>query len=416
MKKVFLITKLKTTNVGNQALSEEIIKLFSRELGENSLCVHGRPMGLDGYTPSRIEGSKDPVVTLDKWATAIIEKFGKSRHKDEVFTSRIPPVKLIPAGGNTLRFEFIKRRLRPLKRFLGRFSSYHGIYAERLAIIDRSDWLIYSGAGEVGDNNVFLRQLLEIRVAQKLGKRTAAVNQSVVIKTPSYQTLVGHVYGKMDRVVVRGSISKRNLISYGVSESILSIAPDSALNSRSSGFSDILLRRGFSGSVVGLNFTPRVKLDVSMVKRLLDKLRASGKQVVFLTNEPYEDSIVGEWLQKKFGVEAVTNVCSYTEYAALLGKLEYLISTRLHSNVLALIAKTRVIPIEGNVFKTSELLEGVEYPIEVVDPTQENWMLKVLEEIQKIEHGHYDWEKYFGVTLPAHLTRVAENASWLKGI
>ena len=39
MKKVFLVTKLKTTNLGNQALSMELIKLFEEEVGKENLYV-----------------------------------------------------------------------------------------------------------------------------------------------------------------------------------------------------------------------------------------------------------------------------------------------------------------------------------------------------------------------------------------
>jgi hypothetical protein len=49
MKNVFLITKLITTYLGNEALSNEIIKLFSGISKDIILHVDGCPFGLDGY-------------------------------------------------------------------------------------------------------------------------------------------------------------------------------------------------------------------------------------------------------------------------------------------------------------------------------------------------------------------------------
>src|SRR5690606_25055846 len=136
------------------------------------------------------------------------------------FKSTDPKVEMLLATSGLAKLEPFKARLRPVKRVMSALRAYNKPYQMRAAMLQEADWLIYSGAGEVGDNDVFLRQLLELRIAQKMGIRTAAVNQSVVIHTPLFQQLTAHVYGKMNVVVVRGEITASNLKRYGVPEGI----------------------------------------------------------------------------------------------------------------------------------------------------------------------------------------------------
>jgi hypothetical protein len=119
-----------------------------------------------------------------------------------------------------------------LKRVFVSFYPYWKEYNERAHTLKNADWLIYGGAGEVGDNILFLRQIVELRVAQKLGINTAALNQSVVIKTDVFRKLVGHVYINMKKIVIRGTVTCGNLISYGVPAGIIEVAPYSAINAR----------------------------------------------------------------------------------------------------------------------------------------------------------------------------------------
>jgi hypothetical protein len=80
--------------------------------------------------------------------------------------------------------------LRPVKRVIKKYFLFDKSYIKRLATINSCDYLIYSGAGEASDNHVFLRQMLELRIAQKLGKKTGAVNQSVVVKDEAFKAFV----------------------------------------------------------------------------------------------------------------------------------------------------------------------------------------------------------------------------------
>src|SRR4051812_2613914 len=72
MKKIFLITKLRTTNIGNEALSHEIIKMFTQQLNDVVININGRPSGLEGYLPTKLFKSPDPITTFEHWTDKIV--------------------------------------------------------------------------------------------------------------------------------------------------------------------------------------------------------------------------------------------------------------------------------------------------------------------------------------------------------
>ncbi|MBX2888626.1 MAG: polysaccharide pyruvyl transferase family protein [Ferruginibacter sp.] len=406
MKNVFLITKLKTSNLGNEVLSTEIIRLFKENNKNDVIRVNGRPMGIEGYFVNRIIKSKLPSQQLDKWAEKIASQINKIAPIE--FAANNPKIILVKEQSPKMKWEPIKAKLRPLKRLLGITKVFFPAYQPRAAYLKSADWLVYSGAGEVGDNSVFLRQLLEIRVAQKLGVKTAAVNQSVVIKTPLFQQLTAHVYGKMEKIVIRGTQTQRNLIKYGVPENIIELAPDSAINAT------------YNGSVVrdkrkiGFNLTPRLNVNNAQIETIIKHLESLGKEIFFITNEPFGDLSMMNILQEKFGIKPISKLDGYKDYMEKLASLDWVISARLHTNVLSLATGTPIIPVEGNVFKTTELMEQLQYPIPVIDTAQNEWVGKLLAEVDKLDRGDYLIADYFTKVLPLVKEKAKRNASWLN--
>ncbi|EJF08470.1 polysaccharide pyruvyl transferase family protein [Pontibacter sp. BAB1700] len=417
MKYNFIITKLKTTNVGNQALTQELIDMFIEQNPYENFIFEGRPMGLDGYTIDRLENNQEPIHLFEKWARNI----ANSTVRDlSAFTlnQEKPTVSLVNFSAEDAALESLKAKyLRPVKRYLSRYIVYNSVYKNRLAKIKGAKTLIYSGAGEVGDNNVFLRQLLEIRVAQLLGLKTAIVNQSVVLKTKLFHQLTGHVYGKLDQLVVRGQISKNNLISYGVDGSKIKLAPDTAFKTKEpkADRAKVLANTfNINEKTVGINITNWFKTDFVKLEKAINLIKAKGFRLIFITNEPFEDRNLGKIFEEKFDIPFITEKLHYQDYAALLSNLDMLISARLHTNVLALTAKTKVIPIEGNVFKTTELLQLAQYPITVIDSTIEGWEDKLFLELSKVFDEEYDFKSYFENVFPKIQGNVLTNSNWLN--
>lgn len=406
---VFLVTKLHTTNIGNQALSEEIINLVAAHVGAQNLYVAGRPIGLYSYDYKQISSSENPAALLDKWADEVIAKF-KRLQKSVQFKSDIKKVKMVTMSDSKLKYEPLKVILRPLKAKLDKFKLFDERYALRLAHIASADCFIYSGAGEVGDNTVFLRQLLELRIAQKMGKKTGVVNQSIVVKTAAFKKLLKHVYGSCDKIVVRGSVSRTLLENLHVDEKIIATAPDTAIKTDSK-------IDGIKKSAVGINFTPLINFKIENIAPIIEKLKSYGNEIYFITNEPYGDREIGELLSQKYGITALEDDSDYLKYSAHLSQFKYIISTRLHSIILSLAAHTPAIPIEGNVFKTTELLSQLRYPIEVINAYKDGWENELISEIEKLETGStYNFENYFDIELPKLKEDVQKNISWLSEV
>lgn len=404
---VFLVTKLYTTNVGNQALSEELIKLIADHVGPSNLYVDGRPIGLYNFDLKQINRAKNPGAILDKWADEVIGKFERL-NKEVRFQSDLKKVKMITMFDSKLKYEGLKAALRPLKAKYDKLKIFNEKYAERLSKIASADCFIYSGAGEVGDNTVFLRQLLELRIAQKMGKKTGVVNQSIVVETEMFGKLLKHVYGKCNKIVVRGRFSKELLKSVGIENKTITLAPDTAIQT-----SPQIARS--KKQEVGINFTPAINFKVENIAPIIEKLKSYGNTVYFITNEPYGDKSVREQLNQKYGIAVLDPGKDYLNYAAKLSEFKYIISTRLHSIVLSLAAHTPAIPIEGNVFKTKELLSQLSYPVDVIDAYKEGWENVLISEIEKVEMGSaYDFERYFQTELKALKKDVRKNISWIS--
>ena len=408
IKNVFLITKLKTTNIGNEALSNEIIKLFSSFTEQINLQVNGRPDGLDGYYPRRIANKKKPEFYIEKWSDEIVKKIKKEKKAD--FKKIIPRVKLLRNNHHDFKNDEYKAKLRPFKRWLVSFTTYSGQYQERAIQLNSADWLIYSGAGEVGDYHVFLRQLVEIRVAQKLGVKTAAINQSVVIKTDMFKKLIGHVYGKMNKIVIRGETSRQNLIGYGVPEKIIEVAPDSSINSITS-----TKRKEGLSNLVAINITPKVAISNKELDMIIQHLQHAGKKIIFVTNEPYEDSGIAKHFFHRYHIDIHDKFKNYHEYIEKLAECDFVISARLHTNMLSLVSETPVIPIEGNVFKTRELLDQLQYPVTTLNSGTAEWVDRLRQEIDHLISNHYDFKSYFGNVFPIHKKAAEKNAAWILG-
>ncbi|MEO7523982.1 MAG: polysaccharide pyruvyl transferase family protein [Ferruginibacter sp.] len=406
MKKVFLVTKLKTTNLGNQALSMELIKLFEENVGKENLYVGGRPLGLFGYSINKLKASADPAALFESWADAVIKKYTPLKAASSVFKSRVNNFDL--TANKSLRFEKFKMLFRPLKRSFDKLFLFNKQYVKRLNAINACDVFIYSGAGEASDNHVFLRQMLEIRIAQKLGKMTGAANQSVVVRDEAFKKVVKLVYGNMDRVVVRGNISKETIIETGVPRSKVFIAPDTAIKS-SPELNDVK-----KNGMVGINFTPFIKFDYKDVTLIVEKLRQYNRDIVFVTNEPMGDIPIMEKFKADYNINVLENSADYLDFAKKIAGFEYIVGARLHTNVMALAVNVPVIAIEGLVWKTKELFEQFEYPLPSVNVNDAGWVNIVLDSIDKIEKKQVDFNSYFKNVLVKYKEDVKNNVAWIN--
>ena len=214
-------TNMNTPNLGNEALSTELIRL-ARKLHQGDLfSFPGRPSGLDAYSVARLNRSGyGAMEVFDDWAERIVKTYrsraGKRSWAQGEFETPSPRVTMQRSPGFLPQESVGKRALRKAYRAWTWHKAYPPIYERRLNLLDQADLLVYAGAGEVGDTSFMLRQLLEILVAMKLGCSVVAVNQSVQVASPLYRLLLGNIYSRMDEIIVRGSLSRQTLLEIGV--------------------------------------------------------------------------------------------------------------------------------------------------------------------------------------------------------
>lgn len=381
MKRVFISTKLKTTNIGNQALSDELIKLAQEFTNECDFKIVGRPFGLDKYTFEYFD-KEDSIAAFEKTAQ-IIANSAKKIEKGDFQKSDLTKVRtnLLDVEGNIVKTEKLRRIARKFRKFYFSFFLYSKTYKERLKIYNNADYYLYSGAGEISNGDFFLRQLLDLRVAQILGVKVCAINQSVEIDSGIENKILNYVYSKMHKIVVRGNLSKELLLQIGINPSLIEICPDTAFRNKV----DFKIKKNFSKKIA-INLTPK-KYDKIKYEGLIQKLIDNNYQITFVSNEPMGEKQLASDLKEKFNITTVIESLDYPSYSKLISEFDFLISTRLHSNELAITAGVPIIPIEGNVFKTKEVFSFVKYPIGVVKIGDADFLNKIWSNIEYVENN-----------------------------
>jgi polysaccharide pyruvyl transferase WcaK-like protein len=365
-----LITKLDTTNLGNEILSAEMVALVRRE----GFAVLGRPLDLHRYRISRLP--TDPlgaVATFSAWADTLSTAFGVVRLVP-VQAPR-PSEPLVRTRGEA-QVAASKQGPRALWSRLAEYLPFGPRYLARLSVLRTAEAVIYSGAGEVGEYDPFLRQALELEVLLRFGVRVHAVNHSVVTETPRMDAILRHIYRRFTSVVVRGEQSREKLLALGVAEHRVTVAPDTAWRvtrvevEKTPGLHVGITVNGFSAE---LDAWTTIALGL---KRL-------GARVIFLTSDPGYDLAAGRFLAERAGVEMAPQASQAEAYRRALGKLDLVISERLHTAVMAVVQGVHVIPIERGVHKTSEVFSVFGDGVEVVRPDP-GWPNEVLKQATAI--------------------------------
>ena len=212
----------------------------------------------------------------------------------------------------------------------------------------------------------------------------------------------------MYHAVVRGAVSRNNILSFGVDKDKISIAPDTAIKTTCD-LSDIK-----KNGKVGINFTPFIKFDWADVEKVVKKIRSYNRDIVFITNEPVGDIPISDKFKADYNIDLLDESTDYVSFAKKIAAFEYLVGARLHANVMALAVNVPVVAIEGLVWKTKELFDQFEYPLPSVNVNEAGWVDSVLDSIDKIEKKEIDFDHYFNKVLVKHKEDVNNNVSWIN--
>jgi polysaccharide pyruvyl transferase WcaK-like protein len=364
-----LITKLDTTNLGNEILSDEIIRLATPK----GMHVLGRPLDLHRYRIERLP--VEPRAALRQfiaWADVLSTVMSLVRS-----TPTVP----VPQAKSRVRLRGerqVSQRKNGIFRFWNTVAENLPMgprYLARLQVLRRVRSVVYSGAGEVGEYDPFLRQALELELLLRFGVRVHAVNHSVVTESERMNAILGHIYRRFTSVVVRGQRSREKLISLGVSGHLITIAPDTA----------------WCAPRVEVNKAPGVRVGITVNgfaadtvawQRIIRGIQAAGAEVLFLTSDPGYDLTVGRSLASATGIRVVQQATDAEHYRRELGQLDVVVSERLHTAVMAAVQGVPVIPIERGVHKTAEVFEVFGQGIDVVQPI-EGWTEVVVQKTKE---------------------------------
>jgi len=413
---ITVITKLKTSNAGNQAVSTELIRLIKRLYPDARIFVGWREPGLEQYTFNRLQhAGHDPLRTLDGWAELIVKKY-------EYFRKASPPgwegtspasqayelpqsqsntaevVELAPLSVIPLPLRIYGKGLRTLKMPLDRRRGYGRGYERWLTVLKHSNQVIYSPAGDIGDSkraDYLVRDLLGLRIAQRLGAKVIVANHSIEVKHPLILRLLGQLYSSFDNIVVRDPASAQLVMETHVPPEKINLTPDTAYMAQPAPIEEhelkeIAGREQIEPGTVGILAFFREGFDFSGWSKVIHQLRAMGKQVYFISHDLPNDALLAMRFQQLYGVKVITRQYNYAEYIRVLSLLELVISERYHTCVFSAIANTPFIPLRvRQMNKILGVVYFTKYPIPAVDTTNSGWQDTVMEHIRYV-YKHYD--------------------------
>ena len=393
--KILLITRMKSQNAGNEALSAELINLIEDLNPKAEFRVMDRyPRFLQQFTIASLrryarknKGSDSLIDGFEYLSQTIINKYsGKSEGLEKIASANDAFVDLHIAHKPSL-VKSIKRKI-GIRKNLCKFGF---IEKENLPICintisNWADQIIWNPAGEIhptGDNNEVMRLLLLMRIAQLSGKKTAIVNHSLEVSDQDLEELIRYVYGNSTGVIYRDSPSCNESARIAIPEKIIKESSDVVFIASKS--NDIIMpppqEKFLSGTIcLAINGLEAYNGHDSW-DWLFDNLKSLNRPIAFLSNAMNHDIKFAQKYSDKYEINIVNRQPNYKEIQGFYKNIDLLISSRLHSSILALCQSVPVVTIEPSMFKLTAIFDQLDYPIKTVNLNEKNWSEKVLENV-----------------------------------
>ena len=382
--KVAVITRLTMQNAGNEGLSAELAKLVSEHPRVAQARMMDRhPRYFQNLTLGALKRKGDVVAAFDALADRLISQVAPDPSGPLTEAASPDRVRLDPSGEEpALAVRRLKRAI-GVRRNLARFGLIgREDLRRRLNTLAWADLVIWNPAGELhptGGEDEPMRLLLMVRIAQKLGARTAIVNHSLEI-VPALEPLIAHVYRAADHVGVRDARSVEVARSIGVAAERLFEAPDLVFNAGAS--PPLPVAEPLPQGAVALAINGLQALSGhDEWPRLMERLQALGRPLVFLSNSTNHDSAFAARLRAMAPLTITEGQPSYRALRTLYGDCACVVSSRLHACVLALAAGTPVVSLEPSVFKLTAVFEQLGYRYPTDDLQQAGWADRVADRI-----------------------------------
>lgn len=375
---IALVTRTRTINQGNQALSIAWRDyLAARYPGVKVRLFERAPQFLRRYTVSALAAERDPVAAFDRIAYTLLRKMPENPGADP----SVCKVHLDLAQRQVVRFRGLRQALR-LRSRMAALNVGSADYLNRLRHLTQSSLVVVNPAGEFhsSSTDTALLYLLETRCAQLAGCRTAVVNLSFEVMDPTVICLSNHVFSACDVVEFRDDESQERLAKHGGTHEAV-VLPDGVILSAISP-SNI---RGGRGILIAVNGTQIEEIGFeSSIRQLIARL-ANKEQVTLTSNEWATDQPFWNTHLRIKGVQCDGHGLDYNEYARFLAGFDVVVSSRLHTCVLGMLAGATVVPVECGTFKLTGFFNQIGMPSEPVRIGSEEWQGKLVSKIASVQ-------------------------------
>lgn len=377
---VTVMTRLRTVNVGNEALSSELLRATAAAFpGHRVQPLERAPRFLARYSTSQLPRDVGKALTLfESWASRL-ERLGRQAPLPDPGPQAESPVRLALDVAAAPWRGRLKEKLQ-LRRYAARLGVYDREFISRLSLHRHAELALVNPAGELNPQSIDppLRMFLELRAAQRLGARAGIVNFSFEIPDPFLTEFFGAVLAGFDFVSVRDHRSRAVLAAAGVPEPRLAVIGDLAFLTSPSDTqkgAELAQRLGIGAGTIVLVINGKFGHGtVDDWRRVVEQLAPLATEVVMLSNELSSDLPFARKLQRVAPVRVIEEQFSYRDYAALLRHPRMVVSNRLHTAVLALVVGTPVVAIELIARRIKGVMEEVGYPIPVPLMTEPDWI------------------------------------------
>jgi polysaccharide pyruvyl transferase WcaK-like protein len=373
---ILLITRVRTINKGNQALSSAWVSMLQRAFpGADLRLMERRPHHLLQYTLDQFARARDPIREFEKVTSRLARLAPGPSYVGPVHDE--PRVVLDERVTGPARFAKLRSRLN-LRRWAARAGRYKDDYRRRLAACQRAKLVVLNPAGEFfpEDPNPALYHLLDVYVAHKIGQPTAMVNHTLDVKDATLRKLIPHIYRSIDLVGFRDEKSVGAFREMGGDTRNVLVTPDLALTIAPPS------PRPRTGKIAVALHSPAaawnnyrrgwIDLIVEMSKR--------GFDISLVSNELPSDQPFFDEVMRRIPVRVEGAKLDYDRYCELLGSFDFIVSSRMHTTILALVAGTPVIPVEASSFKITGLFQELGFPTPVIQPGSAGWTDQVIEQ------------------------------------
>lgn len=377
---IVLITKTKTQNQGNQALSVAWRDFLSKRYPDCSIrLVERAPCYLKRYTLSSLARSNDPVAAFDALARKLVSQMPRSVSRDPSCRD----VQHDHRQQQVIRFGALRQALN-LRGRLGQMGLGKGAYLQRLAFICTARLVVFSPAGEFypAATDTALHYLLETRCAQLAGARTAFVNLSFEVADPTLAMLSDHVFRQCDLAEFRDSESLAHLRGNGGTAAPIILPDGAAMHAFARSTT-----AGGAGLALSIN---ALQVRANGLSDKWDDLMARLVErgpVTLTSNEWTTDYPFWQRYLELDGVRCEGQTLPYRDYARFLASFDIVVSSRLHTCVLGLAAGAPIIPVETGTFKLSGFFNMIGMHRDPLRMEGPNWQDALLGRIEAVKQG-----------------------------